>query len=404
MKAFSKLISLVAFLIAIVGFVLCTPFIYHYLILNTDIELPYFNQVGLNKNLISPVKVNPFSTIDEQTAYQDRWRDFHMNDIYIPLPTRNPLFEVIPILKYENEKTEFGLKFFGTEGREIARVYLLENRLFDYELDEQELFKIPLIEKMLLEIPLDRIWRDIFERDLQKFPTNYGGIVYNLYLYQIRNLLFPKNALGIGKINKENTGVVNLKSPNKDFQMELISTNENELIYSYILVTARGEPESQKIRNYFLERIKFQRGSQEIADIIYKEFKSLEFSRQAHQEGMLYLLSAWTHWKENEQFMRQMVELSERSNTNDEILAVIYAYSLKRYGRTFSLREDTIGLKDPEMELERRIELEKLRKDNEKTQEIFEKAPPRQTQEELLLERLKEAKKRKKSGNKIRFD
>ncbi len=69
---------------------------------------------------------------------------------------------------------------------------------------------------------------------------------------------------------------------------------------------------------------------------LYNEFQSLSFKRKTDQEGMIYLMSAWTHVNENKNFLRQMIQFLERGEQNMIYLAPLYEYALRTYGTSFS--------------------------------------------------------------------
>ena len=174
MRFFSTIFSFLAIVIIIVGLLAVSPFVGYYAVINNFFEVPYYKLKKLPTHYLSPKNIKKHEVIDEQTAYRERWKVFHIKDIKIPLPSRNPLYQVVPILKHhEDRKPELGLKFVDPQGNEFSRIYFLENNLFEYELGTQELFKIPLIEKTLLEIPLEKIWRDLFQKNLYAIPTSY---------------------------------------------------------------------------------------------------------------------------------------------------------------------------------------------------------------------------------------
>ncbi len=369
MRFLSGLVGFVAIIIFSVGLVLLSPFIGYYLVTHFEFDIPnYYHLKKHISHLLTPQKVGQYGKIDEQTAYQDRWNKYHFGDVLIPLPTENPLFTVVPLLKNEGKKFSLGLELYNSVGQKISQIQFLENAFFNYSFVDQELFQIPIVEKTLQEISLQKMWRDLFNKDLQKLPTSYGEVIYGLYILHLRQNIFPENTIGFGTGPKEDVGVVEVNNANKDFSAELIMSNEAGVIYSYTLSVRKESQEAQKVRDYFYQKMDFQRGSRELSDIIYKEFKSLRYEQQAHQYGMLLLLSAWTHWTENKEFIRQMVELSEREKQNEKLLQVLYKFSLERYGTTFSQGLSNFKANEAEVELMRKIEIEQREKINSKSE------------------------------------
>lgn len=344
-----------------------------------------------------PNLINPTQNINLQVpdlGNEDLWGNFHFRDIVIPLPTRNPLYYVAPIVNFDEARnhTRLGVTIYGTGYREISKLYFVNNMVMESEIRSQEIFKLPLVEKAIKESTDAQTWKDIFSKDISDWNIPFSDMAKNLYLLQLRSKLFPTNTLSFGALDSS-TGIVTLESKNKDYITELVMTRKRGVVYSYVIVTEKENNESKLLRYKFLRDIKFRPGSESLAGIIYKEFKALPYKRKIEHEGMLYLLSAWSHNSDMKEYLREMIFYLERGEENQKQLEPLYAYSAKRYGKIFTQRDIKDLNLDPEMLLKRNIELEERReleaisrKDN---------TPPRRSlsQEERNQERIKEAKK-----------
>ena len=64
--------------------------------------------------------------------YVQLWKGFPLRNSLIPMPTRHPLFQTVPIVEMQGKTgtPNFGIILQDPTGREISRVYTLPNRLY----------------------------------------------------------------------------------------------------------------------------------------------------------------------------------------------------------------------------------------------------------------------------------
>lgn len=332
----------------------------------------------------------------------DLWRKFHLIDVLIPLPVKNPFYYVTPVLKYvkEEKKTEVGLKIYDAKEREISKIYFMQNRLFSSELSGQKFFQLPLVKKHLLSFSQKKIWKDMFSLKLNNWSIPFKDMAYNLYLLHLRTKLLPKKYIGFSLVKGSNTAVIELESTNKDYITELILTKNSGIIYSFILLSERDNQESQLIRYKLLNETQFQGGSIHLAKIIYREFKGLEYNQQIDHEGMLYLLSAWSHDTRNKDFIKEMIFYLERADRNQRQLESLYKYAFSRFGETFT-NQQVDGLKiDDNLSLQRNVELEKKREEQRLSNQQIIVEEKKKSKDEEIQQMLKAAKRKKKTKKK----
>ena len=143
----------------------------------------------------------------------------------------------------------------------------------------------------------------------------------------------------------------------------LFLNRRGESIYSFIMVSQKENKEAINLRFKFLSDMEFVDTTPTLADIIYKEFKGLEFQRQTDHEGMLYMLSAWSHAQSRLEFIKASIGFLERGEDNQKQLSPLYSYMFKRLGRTFA-KKGVTGLElDSDVKLKHMIELEKKNKE-----------------------------------------
>jgi hypothetical protein len=334
--------------------------------------------------------------------YVQLWKVFPIRNSLIPLPTRHPLFLTVPIIERKDKHSELhlGMTILSSTGREISRIYTLPtNHYRDYTIG-QELFKLPFVRNRILKHNQQQVWRDVFSREIKVESKSLDEMIYDLYILHVRSELLPEETVRYGLIKDGKQVMIELLSRDKDYSVELVLTQDNGTIYSYVIVTEKRNEESQKLRTKFLSSVNFSPIDDAMANLIYKEFKHLNFSRQVDQEGMLYLFSAWSQNLQKVDYFKEMIFYLERGVRNTASLRVLYEFSFKHYGKTFTTRNTFDPHEDPEMALQRKIEIEEMqtRKKAEQS-ELKAAVAPALTPDEkmdMYLKKVKEEKARKK--------
>jgi hypothetical protein len=282
--------------------------------------------------------------------------------VVLPLPAGHPMFNTVFEIKLFSQLTEpqLGLIFRGPSGREIVRLYLLQSIPWSNQYEAQKLFRLPLVRRVLSRKSTEEIWKDLFSMKIEGWDLPWETMVYNLYILHLRSTLLPANTIAYGLINQNNMAYVEIPSRNKDYRTELIFSFDRGLLLSYLLVTDRNSADSREMRSRFITGINFRASDKSLTPLIYREFKNLSFVRQTDQEGMLYLVSAWSHDMNNLEMLKEIIYFLERGNNNHEQLKPFYRYAYNRYKRTFTTRDVFTELDDPDIKLQRKIELEEV--------------------------------------------
>ncbi len=356
----------------------------------------YYSIEGHKKLLLTPSELEEIPPYQED--YTQLWKEFPLRNCVIPLPTRHPMYMTLPIVE-ANGKTgmpQFGIILQNPAGREVIRIYTLPNRLYQDYSQGQELFKLPFVRNRILNKNLDELWKDIFSYKIEVKKKPLDQMIYDLYLLHVRSKFLPKDTLRYGLIKDGKQAMVELVSPDKDYKVELVLTQESGSIFSYIIRTEVNKPESMKLRAKFLHNISFTSVDESIGRLLYTEFKQLNYARQVDSEGMQYLFSAWSQNPEGLELLKEMINYLERGAHNKKPLKVFYTYSFKRYGKTFSSRKNVDEQDDPNLSLQRKIEIEE--KENRARAEAFNNRPAEVqelTPDEKMNLYLKKAKERK---------
>jgi hypothetical protein len=352
-------------------------------------ELSNFREIYLKSEALDPIPTY-------QEDYVQLWKEFPLRNSLIPMPTRHPMFQTVPIIEMtsKNATPHFGIILQDPSGREISRVYTLPNRLYQDHSQGQELFKLPYVRNRILDKKLDEVWRDVFSYKVDIKDKPIDEMIYDLYIVHLRSKLLPKETVRYGLIKDGKQALIELLSADKDYMVELVMTMESGSIFSYILKTERNRQESVKLRAKFLESITFSPVDEANGRFLYTEFKQLNYARQVDQEGMLYLFAAWSQNPDSLELLKEMIYYLERGQNTKKQLKTLYTYSFKRYGKTYTTRQDVDEQDNPEIILQRRIELEE--KENRKNAEANSNRPtvePELTSEEKMNMNLKKVKK-----------
>ena len=337
-----------------------------------------------------------------QEDYVQLWKEFPIRNTLISLPTRHPLFQTVPIIEMTSKTSvpHVGISFLNPKGREISQVFQLPNKIYNDHSQGQELFKLPYFRNRIRKKSLDNVWRDVFSHKIEVRKKSLDEMIYDLYILHLRSKLLPAQAIRYGLIQNGKQAMVELVTKDKDYIVELVMIFEAGNIFSYVLKTERNEPESLKLRAKFLNSISFTQQDESIGRILYTEFKQLNFARQVYQEGLLYLFAAWSQDTDNIEWLKEMIYYLERGKDTKKQLKSIYKYSYKRYRKTFSSRKDVEETDDPEIALQRNIELaEKDAQRKAESSKVVVPVTPELAPDEKINEFLKKAKENKIKEN-----
>ena len=320
----------------------------------------YFEITEFRDIYLNPPALDPIPSYKED--YVQLWKEFPLRNSLVPMPTRHPMFQTVPIIEM-NGKTgtpQFGMIIQDPSGREISRFYTLPNRLYKDQSQGQEIFKLPYVRNRILKKNLNDVWRDIFSYKIDIKNKPIDEMIYDLYVVHLRSQILPKKTVRYGLIKQGKQALIELLSNDKDYIVELVLTMDSGSIFSYILKTEKTKPESIKLRAKFLEAIAFSPVDDANSRFLYTEFKQLNYARQIDQEGMLYLFSAWSQNPDNLELLKEMINYLERGQNTKKQLKSLYTYSFKRYGKTYTTRKDVDEQDNPEIILQKKIEIENL--------------------------------------------
>jgi hypothetical protein len=351
----------------------------------------YYRISNYDRKFLKPLALDELEDYEED--YPQLWKEFPLRNVMVPLPTRHPLYQILPVIELKNKDASptIGVTFINSRGRDISRIYTIPTSLLpDYSLG-QDLFKLPFVRNRIMKRNLDELWKDIFSHDIVVKSKSLDEMIYDLYLLHIRSKFLPKGTIRYGLIRNGNQAVIELSGPDKDYKVELVMTQNSGSIYSFLLKTEKGNKESMKLRSKLLQTVSFSPPDAAMGRILYTEFKQLNFARQVDEEGMLYLFAAWSQDPLEVEFLKEMIFYLERGKKT-RILSLLYEYAYHKYGKTFTTRNLFTEQVSPEITLQRKIEIEALEKKmNAGRTETNVPQEPKLTPEEKMNMYLKKA-------------
>ncbi|MBT7609425.1 MAG: hypothetical protein HN576_06700 [Bacteriovoracaceae bacterium] len=304
--------------------------------------------------------------------YERLWRLFHFTHFQIPIPVHHPLYDIIPVIKIgEKLHKNLGIKIVNRKTVVMSKILVLEMKRLSLDLGKYKLFNLPIFKKMILDTQLNKLWDDLFFKDLtlpdydrlgffnyvkEIKKYSYKDLVYNLFILKMRTEMFPPSAINIGMLNETSLGIVEVQNDDKKYSKEYIYLKENNNIRILELITRKYTKAGQDYRNRVLKNIVYQESSEQASVHLYSFFRELKYSQKIDQEGMIYLFSAWSHSMKKKEFLIQMIQWLERGKGNAKQLKSLYNYALKTYGTTLSTKDHE--QENAQKRLERKIKEE----------------------------------------------
>lgn len=325
---------------------------------NNWFELDFYDKKILEPGQMEAIK-------SQKLSNENLWSKFHFGNLNIPLPVKNPFYLVSPKMEYDksNDRTNFGLSINDSSNESLAQVYFLPMQYIPDLAQKQNAFALPLIKNRLENINPMALWQDTFSKDITEWNIPIEEMIYNLYILQFRSFLLNKKVLSYGFYGETNTAILKIDYKNKDFIGELVLNLRGNQIYSYFLVTKKDNLNATLIRKKMIEDMEYVPSSESLTKILYNEFQALPYKDKIDHIGMLYLLSAWSHQKNNRELLHTSIEFLEKGRGNISQLESLYLYYFNRYGLVFS-RRFVKGLKLPSqimLQLQIKREAEKNR-------------------------------------------
>ena len=92
--------------------------------------------------------------------------------------------------------------------------------------------------------------------------------------------------------------------------------------------------------------------------------------KQFGHDGMIYLLSAWSHHQDDKKFLKELIQRLERGKSSKDQLRLLYRFSLDKYGETFSSKEEVNNQDNADKRIENFRKKEEM-KNKQKEEDSF---------------------------------
>ncbi len=381
MKVFGVSFIFAAALVTVLSCVsYIAPFYFYKKLIHQKLDTDWFFLEGKKQNLLLPNEFIDFHS-PAKKVNEDLWKKFHIRDLIVPLPYRNPFYYVVPALSFNDDEsgTQVGLKITTPQGSLLNQIYFFPNSRFPNYMARQKIFELPYFKQVIKKKEPVEIFHDVFTKDISPWKIDFDEMMYNLYLLQFRNEFLGQKILSYGAIRGSEKYYFELEYWDLDYSAYMVFHLRGKDIYSFLIISRKSDNDASKIRENLVYNIDYLQSSSAITNILLKEFRALSYRNQINQPGMLFLFSAWTHQMNNRDILDYIVKIQERGSNNQPVLKNMYEYSYSRYGDVYSTRNITnLGL-GGEVELQRKMKLEKI---NENFQPEMKKSQQKSIEEE----------------------
>lgn len=354
------LIAVLTMAILLVGgalYIIAYPYYTYNKIVNSNYKMSWFYLNKYSPDYISPSRPKEMSY--QKIKNPETWQKFHFGDLLIPLPnpSKSPFYTIIPNLTYDkkNKLTQFSLAISSISGNEYTRIYSLPYGPFPDYLTDQKLFDLPVVRSAVTKNKSDQIWEDVFTKSISKWDIPLEEMAYNLYLLNFRSRFIGPKVKSFYLVKDSLKVIMEVETEDKDFKTEIVFEKRGGRLFSYMIQSRITDKGADRIRDHIIQNTEYLESTPTLTDIIYSEFKNLDYIKQTGPTGMLYLISAWSHNKSRvEVFERAILHLERgalsqwQKNKNSSKpepnfkapnilqLKPLYMFYYNRYGKFYS--------------------------------------------------------------------
>lgn len=289
------------------------------------------------------------------------WDTFQIGKFSLPLPLRHPSYQILPMVNFRGSKDpEIGVKAVGPLGSLKNEFMTSRRKPLKFNYFGQKIFTYPVAKKVLKEKSFEIIWRDIFSLDLTKKATDPKMVVYGLFILDLRDKFFPKDTVSFSFIERNQTGVIEIDSPEDNFKREIILKNRNGWQESYVLKSRKNDYVAEEFRRKVIALSHHHILNKSEIKKYYTDYMALPFYERIGEAGFIYMYSLWSLTPDNKEMLAEVIHFLERGQDNFRKLKPLYDYAYRRYGTNFSTKDilrresDEERLKRKELEEERR--------------------------------------------------
>ncbi len=336
---------------------LIAPYAFYQFIIEGSYSPEWFKINKIVKvNNLDPV-LDQSDFVLHQTVFEDYTKNLNVFAYNIPLPMRHPIFEIFPIveMRKKSKEAEIGIDYTDHEKNKILTIMLHASKTFKRYLDDQKLFKIPLVRSTFKDMQFHDFWKDLFTKEVISFEkinffdlsffdgSYYKEMVYDLYLLHMRDKIFEEMPSRLYFFEEKNLGMAHYPSSrsnsmNNEIKEQFFQVLDLRL-ESFTLYYEDNNLNSKDIRALILKNIRYDYSSPKMGSDIFKEFKMLSYEDKLSEVGFNFLFAAWSHDLKNKKFLRDVLAFLERSPDNLTILGPLYNYAFDQFGESLKSEE-----------------------------------------------------------------
>ncbi len=401
------------------------PYVIYFKIINDGIEGEYLTIKTSTINLAVNNKMFHSMMLPAKIEYvESLWKFFHFSQYVIELPVKHPEFILVPIVeKIPGENgINLGLKFLNHNKKNLFSFKTNGQNVFETYLEKHKLFLLPIFKNYIISKGPETIWNDLFTKNLilvfgtddndkkntsllakinNLWKTSYKELVYDLFIYNLRTVVFPKDIKKILYLSEKKMAVIETirkDSGSDEFRSEEIFLFVDDSILKMIIETNFASANAIDVRDIFLAHTSYKKEEENSFDLVYDGFKNLQYELRKDQVGMTYLLAAWSHKIEEKKILQEIIYYLEKGRDNFMQLDPFYQYAYNVYGNTLSSLENPLDTS--EVTLKKKI-LEELNSETskEKRKELLNYDGNFETSEEKVEFYLKKAKSKQETEN-----
>ncbi|WP_157680566.1 hypothetical protein [Bacteriovorax sp. Seq25_V] len=356
------------------------------------LESPYrfyetVRKEGLSDGLVNISKPNPrlfgtqfLKTFDAMKLDSESlWKMIDYDNYSIPLPFGHPSFYIAPRPFLEGNRIIPAFSYSESDGDELVRFRPLQIEKVDLSLPPDKLFRLPLVRKYIHRKKAINIWHDIYNKNLKVEETSVLNpfksyelwskvspieIAYNIYLYKMREKLILNDALKIYFIGTRHI-LSEVGAIDEQRSRYIGQYFHSGRLYTYELLVKNNFAMANMIMTRFIRDFKVsESNAKEDSQRLYAAYRAIPYNQRASYDALNYLYSAWTHEKENQAFIREIIQFFEKNKDFQNILTPMYSFARKKWGTTFSNKDKLLD-EAAEVRLQRGIEQEKRKEEME---------------------------------------
>ena len=339
------------------------PINYKQKVFSEGVVSEYFT---LKRETMRLSKIHAHQSIEKLN--NDYYELFPIGEFELSILINQPLIKVLPEITLKNRRDLFTIKFIDNYGDEVFSFEYLgkksaviiegKDSLFDLEISKNIIF-----DKSLQEVQINILNKEIiinndisFWRFLLKPNLSVEEIIYDLFILKQRELR------GFEYSDKVYDKKIHIKdiSDGKEKVEEKWVYLEKGHLYEFKVSFSKWKTFSTKIRSALLQNLKVKTFPSSKKTEIYNQFRKIPFKERHLPNNIFKLMSAWTLDFSDELFMKEIIRTLERSKVYESPLLVsLYTYSRKKFGETFTTRDNFLRVKETSSQrLKRLKELE----------------------------------------------